>query len=579
MLNLFSQETTKQIEQLKQKLTTAHALSENSPINIMMANTNMVITYANPASIRTLKTIERLLPCKAEEVVGKSIDDFHKNPSHQRKLLSDPKNLPYRAVISLADQKLDLLASPMFDDAGKYIGPMVTWEVVTEKLRIQEQNADFTSQIAAIHKCMAVIEFQPDGTILTANDNFLRVSGYTLAELQGQHHRLFVAANYAQSSEYRDFWISLAKGQDQTAEFQRFGKGGREIWMFASYNPILDKEGKVIKVVKLATDITEQVRLKQEAEVQKQRDIAAAKELQHKVDLLLNVVTAAAQGDLCQNVTVTGDDAMGQLGNGIRNMLADLRSVIGQVVEGATQFAEGAHVISESSQTLAHGAQTQSLSVDRMNGSIANLNQSISQVRDHATEANQMAIETNRMATEGEQAVNKSIEAMSLIQRSSLQISEIIQVISEIASQTNMLALNAAIEAARAGEHGLGFAVVADEVRKLAERSSEAAKQISKLIRESSQRVDDGAKQSSQTGDALQRIIAGVESTAAKIALIAGSTQEQAAIAGEVASGIASVTTVTEQLAAASEELASSSEELGAQASTLKEIVVRFRVE
>jgi methyl-accepting chemotaxis protein len=145
------------------------------------------------------------------------------------------------------------------------------------------------------------------------------------------------------------------------------------------------------------------------------------------------------------------------------------------------------------------------------------------------------------------------------------------------ASQTNLLALNAAIEAARAGEHGMGFAVVADEVRKLAERSNQAAGEISKLIQESTQRVQEGVDLSVETGDALRQIVEGVESTAGKIAEIAQSTAEQAANAQEVSRAIQSVAHVTEQNAAGSEEMASSSEELGAQAGTLRDIVVRFR--
>ncbi len=167
---------------------------------------------------------------------------------------------------------------------------------------------------------------------------------------------------------------------------------------------------------------------------------------------------------------------------------------------------------------------------------------------------------------------------MELIRASSQQISEIIQVISEIASQTNLLALNAAIEAARAGEHGMGFAVVADEVRKLAERSNEAAREISTLIKESTQRVAEGVQLSDETGNALKQIVAGVETTAAKIAEIASATVQQAANAQEVSSAIHSVSQVTEQSAAGSEEMASSSEQLGAQASTLRELVTRFRV-
>jgi len=180
---------------------------------------------------------------------------------------------------------------------------------------------------------------------------------------------------------------------------------------------------------------------------------------------------------------------------------------------------------------------------------------------------------------QGGTAVQKSIEAMELIRTSSTQIAEIIQVISEIASQTNLLALNAAIEAARAGEHGMGFAVVADEVRKLAERSNQAAGEISGLIKESTARVEEGAQLSDQTGESLKQIIEGVVGTAAKIGEIATATVEQAANAQEVSKAIQGVAEVTEQSAAGSEEMASSSEELGAQASALRDLVARFKTE
>ncbi|MBN2476428.1 MAG: HAMP domain-containing protein [Pirellulales bacterium] len=330
--------------------------------------------------------------------------------------------------------------------------------------------------------------------------------------------------------------------------------------------------------------LQEEERKRQQAQAELERRQAEeerqqAEILRQKVDYLLEVVNAAAEGDLTRTVRVEGDGAIDELAAGIGKLIRDLAAIIGEVTESALQFNEGSQVIAQSSQTLAQGAQTQSANIEEMGASIEELTRSIEAVNENALKANEVAKQTNELANEGGLAVQKSIEAMDLIRTSSQQIAEIIQVISEIASQTNLLALNAAIEAARAGEHGMGFAVVADEVRKLAERSNQAAGEISALIRESTDRVQEGAQLSEATGQSLKQILEGVEATGARIGEIATATVEQTSNAEEVSRAIQGVSEVAEQTAAGSEEMASSSEELGAQAATLRQLVSRFRTE
>ena len=212
-------------------------------------------------------------------------------------------------------------------------------DVTEQKLR----NAEFEGQIEAVGKAQAVIEFNLDGTIITANDNFLDALGYTLGEVQGQHHRMFVEESFRASVEYRQFWEALSRGEYQAAEYKRIGKGGKEVWIQASYNPILDLNGKPFKVVKYATDITAQ-KLQQQ-------------ELRDKVDIMLGVVGQAMKGDLTVQIPVKGEDAVGQMGEGLQSFLTNLRETMGRFADNAQQLGSSSEELTVVSQQMASNAE------------------------------------------------------------------------------------------------------------------------------------------------------------------------------------------------------------------------------
>jgi len=458
--------------------------------------------------------------------------------------------------------------NPVFDANG------VAYKVIkfaTDVTADRTRQAEFEGKVRAMDIAQAVIEFNLDGTVITANDNFLKTLGYSLDEIRGKHHRMFCEQDYASGNEYRDFWAKLNRGEFDAGRYKRLGRGGREIWIQATYNPILDANGRPYKVVKFATDITQQVEL--EASVKRR-----AEDDQRKVALLLDTVNRAAAGDLTGAIAVNGTDPIDQLADGIRHMMDDLRGVIGKVVNSAGEFSGASRDIADRANTVATGAQALGATVEEMNASIEELTASINSIADNTKGADQLAKSTQHEAETGSRAIARSIEAMELINKSSEDISEIVKVIGEIAGQTNLLAFNAAIEAARAGEHGLGFSVVADEVRKLAERSSQATKEISKLINESTKRVSQGSDVSRQAGEAFEKIVSGVSRTTQAISEISCAAEEQLVAAREVSLAIQHVAEETEKSAGACETIAQATTGLNQGAEELDHTVSRFKV-
>lgn len=504
---------------------------DGADANLMMCDADLNIVYANPAVVEMLKNREDTLRehfpgFSADNLVGQSIDQFHKNPAHQRGLLANVDILPARAEIKVADLEFEVNATAVLDSNGEYMGNMVEWK-------------DITEQKDAERKIAQLIEAASSGEL----DKRLNTEAY-----EGFMKRL--------SHSINGLMDAIVSEQDNAEQQIR---GLVDSAIAGDLSSRIDTEATVGFLNRLATGLNELMD-------------CVASPLQETA----GVMSSLSTGDLTHLMAGEYKGQFGEMQSAVNGFVSTLRGMVSEIRDAATGLRASATEIAQGNMDLSNRTEAQAASLEQTASSVEQFTATVKQNADNAAQANSLASSARTEAEKGGDVVGRAVEAMREINASSKRIADIIGVIDEIAFQTNLLALNAAVEAARAGEQGRGFAVVASEVRNLAQRSAEAAKEIKTLIKDSVNKVSEGSKLIDASGTSLETIVESVKRVSDIVAEISLASQEQSDGITQVNKAVAEMDKVTQENAALVEQAAAASQSMDEQSRGLAERVQFF---